>query len=1419
MSNLALTELLASYVPKLIQNRVIANPSPIESPVAEEIQAAILFADISGFTLLTERMAEKGPTGVETLARILNEYFGQLIDIVHGYGGDVVKFAGDAVIAVWPIVSDLEMKESISRADQWQWTMRAAECALEVHQRLTNYKVEDANLYLKLAIGMGRINTVHVGGVFNRWEFLMAGTPLVELGIANNIAKAGDILVTPSAWKLIRKDCNAEVVEFELKETIAQGGHLKSLNKPSSIFISPKNLVIPDGLENSLRPYIPGAVINRLTAGQSSWIAELRRVTVLFINLPDIDQNTELESAQNISKLIQRSVYRYEGSINKINVDDKGITIIAALGLPPFSHEDDPARGVQAALMIRKELANLNAPSYIGVATGRIFCGSVGNESRREYTIIGNAVNLSARLMTVASKQDELSGKYIVPILCDRATYESAKEVVEFKPLPPQEVKGRTELVEVFHALEAKKSVVRSKTELIGRQEEKTLIANALQELSRGEAHQTLVLQGEAGIGKSRLFEDLVRQAETLDVKTFVGSGDGIEKSSPYHAWRPIFDNIFEIEDLPVKSESTEEATAAIQNSVIEKLARIDPDLARYAPLVDVVLPISIPDNELTSAMSGEIRSGNIRELLARLLAFEASLAPVLIVLEDLHWFDSASWALLVDVQQKVRPLFLALNTRPLSDPVPPQFKQIIDAPGTRLVKLEAMMLDDVEALVCQRLGVKSVPPMIGRLIREKSEGHPFFAEELAYALRDSGTLVIENQECQVYSRFVNFEDLALPDTLQAAITNRIDSLDPSQQLTLKVASVIGRIFAFRLLEAIHPIEADKSALLDYMSTLTRLSLTLIESEAPDLAYIFKHAVTQEVAYNLMLFSQRAQLHQAVAEWIEENYEKNIEAYYALLAHHWSQAAETSEAQQNDHALLKAVEYLDKAGEQATQNYANQEVIQFFNQALILDEKLAAPEVGQAIWERNLRRAHWHSRIGLAHYGLGSLSDCERHVREALHLLGYPLPQSRFQFGLSLVPQIVRQVSHRSFPKRHINTLQGKEREIALEVSRLYELMGRIYFYSQETLPIMYCALYLVNTAEKAGPSAELASSYAAMAILAGFAQLHSLAETYVDRALAIAEEINDPSNLITVSVVTSVYQITVGKWDEVRARMEKAKAICEQLGDYRQWGDSAVVLAESALISGDIQYALHLHKVLLEDARRRHNPLQQEWGLFGAAANDIRLGNEAMAVPMLEEALQILEEIPNLGSSINTNGQLALAHLRLGQSEQALAYASRVIDLASDISPTVYSMDIGFAAVAEVYFELWERALHDPNRKLDADKYRLLAEKAIKLLRAFQKVFPIGHPAAYYYEGWYEWLSGQSQKAITSWRKGLEASQKFNMPYEEGLIRVKLGIALKDDIVERKEGFARAIQIFEKMGAVNELRSAIRAEAEATQF
>jgi tetratricopeptide (TPR) repeat protein len=292
------------------------------------------------------------------------------------------------------------------------------------------------------------------------------------------------------------------------------------------------------------------------------------------------------------------------------------------------------------------------------------------------------------------------------------------------------------------------------------------------------------------------------------------------------------------------------------------------------------------------------------------------------------------------------------------------------------------------------------------------------------------------------------------------------------------------------------------------------------------------------------------------------------------------------------------------------------------------------------------------------------------------------------------------------------------------------------------------------------------------------------------------------------VNVVTSAYKLTVGKWDDVREKALEAKAISEELGDYRQWGDSVVLAGESALISGDTAFAMKMQLILLEDARRRRNPLQQGWGLFGVAVNNIRMGNAAAAIPMLEEALQILEEIPNIASSINTNGIIALAHLRLRQHNQALHYADRVLKLAENLSPTVYSLDIGFSAVADVYFHLWEEASHDAHLKLDAEQLKASALKAIKLVRAFEKVFPIGQPHTPYYEGWYEWLAGDKQKAATLWNKSLEAAQKFKMLYEEGLVRTKLGMTETSQDI-RSEHLQRAIEIFTKMNAPHELKAA----------
>src|SRR6266508_644134 len=208
-----------------------------------------------------------------------------------------------------------------------------------------------------------------------------------------------------------------------------------------------------EAAQAALRPYIPGAIIHRISAGQSDWLAELRKVTILFMNLPELSHHTSLETAHETMRLIQHLVYRFEGSLNKISQDDKGVMIDAAFGLPPFAHGDDPLRGVQAALMIRNELQARRLHGSIGLTTGRVFCGLIGTDNRREYTFLGNSVNLAGRLMSFALQQEEILERDGIAVLCDRATYEAAKERAEFEALPPKKVKGRIELVDVFYPL------------------------------------------------------------------------------------------------------------------------------------------------------------------------------------------------------------------------------------------------------------------------------------------------------------------------------------------------------------------------------------------------------------------------------------------------------------------------------------------------------------------------------------------------------------------------------------------------------------------------------------------------------------------------------------------------------------------------------------------------------------------------------------------------------------------------------------------------------------------------------------------------------------------------------------------------------------------------------------------------------
>ncbi len=1378
-----LTTTLASYVPALIKRRLAQQNVPITAPTAEDFPAAILFADISGFTALTESLAQLGPAGAEDLTALLNTYFGQLIDIITRHGGDVVKFAGDALIALWPTV------DSLAAA-----TAQAAYCGLSIQQRRNNFEVAPGiHLSLRLVLGAGNLLAMHLGGIFSRWEFLIAGEPLTQIGAIAAQVSPGELALTPPAWELLTP--LAEGVPLR-----PAAMRLTRLPAPPADFLPPPAPASDTLPAAGLRAYIPGAILTRLDAGHSGWLAELRRVTVLFINLPDLDYRMPLPQAQQIMATLQQAVYRYEGSINKLSVDDKGVTLLAAFGLPPLSHEDDAARGVQAALDIRRELSRLGLRTATGITTGRAFCGAVGNATRREYTMIGDVVNLSARLMQAAGDN----------ILCDTATYLAARDsaalelllgvdldgsgqvgdVTYFEALPPIRVKGKSHDIAVYRPGSQSRMQVYPKaipTRLVGRAAERTLLAEHLQALQRHERGSLFLIEAEAGMGKSQLVVDLLRQAHVIGGLTLVGAGSAIDQSTPYHPWRPVFQQLFSLDKLP-----PEKRRAHIMDQLVD-LSPPDeePGWPDLAPLLNLVLPLDWDDNDLTAQMSGKVRAENTGALLIGLLRGFARRSnsmdmPYLLVLEDAHWFDSVSWELVLAAAEQVQPLMLVLVTRPFTGPPPEACLRLMALPGLHHLRLAPLTETETATLVSQSFGGAAIPEALAQLIHRRGEGNPFFCEELAYAMREAGLIVIEAGQCRLTTAGDNLNSLNLPDTIQGVITSRIDRLTPSQQLTLKVASVIGRAFTYGALHDVHPIALEKDHLPQYLNRLNRLEITQLQSQDPSPTYVFKQTITQEVAYNMMLFSQRRELHQAVAEWYERIYAADLSPYYSLLAFHWQQAKD----------IGRAVDYLELAGQQALHHFANEEAVQFFSQTLALAAQTNADQP-EAFPPARLGR--WEMKLGQAYVNWVKFSEGQAHLEQGLALLGYPVPASSPVLIYGLLRQLFRQLIRRVLPGWNVFRPR-LSRELLREAAQACEGLTAVYYFANKPLLSLFAAFRSLNLAEAAGPSPELARGFTSVGAILGFVPLHGLARLYATRALKAARTIDDFAAQMWVWLGTGMYFAGVGRWAQAGQLFGRVIATAEQLGDRYRWDDGTGNLAIVRYFTGDFSASARLSQEMYRSARRRSDAHNQAWALRSQVYCRLPQGDFTRALTDLRDLEALLNEdtaIIDEALRIDRYALLALVNFRLDDRVAAIAAAEQAAALLRQTSPLSYLSLPGYAALAEVWLAMWES-----RRDAAPAPSKRRPPASLPLAARLRPGFPGGRARALLWQGLFEWLSGRPYLARQQWQQAIAAAIALGMPYDEALARYQLGRHLPIDDPARQEQLTWASQIFTQLGA-----------------
>ncbi len=888
-----------STVPYNIARDILEHPD--ESPVGRELRykAVALFADVSGFTAISEALGQAGRAGTEELTGILNRYFETMIALIHSYGGMVGQFGGDAVTVMFPYTS----------RNRQPMVRRAIQCALDMQANMDRYAALDTRagtfvLSMKAGLAAGGFFCTTVGDPAVGYKFIIAGEPLDLCAEAEHRADQGEVVIHDD---LLPYTGQIEIAEERDGFSAVERLRRRASPRPQEEIARP----LSEAARATFAAYLPPVVAGRFSRGQSGFINEHRRVTVLFISFSGFDYDTDEavgDKLRTYFAAVLQIVARYGGYLNKIDMGDKGSKYIVLFGAP-VAHEDDEERALRCALELR---ALAGVTTRIGVNTGFVFGGLVGAEARQEYTVMGDAVNLSARLMQAAQ-----TGQ----ILASRSTQSSQADNFAWQKLEPLRVKGKSQPIEVFTVEQTRGRAILQTQELdyglpmVGRETELTFVEERLAAVMAGQG-QVVGITAEAGMGKTRLAAEIVRLASARGLARHGGECQSYGTTTSYLVWRHIWQTFFVLD----ASWPLERQIAHLE----AQLAVVDPVFVQRLPLLGPLLNLPIPDNELTATLDANLRKASLESLLVACVRDRAQATPLILVLEDCHWIDPLSYDLLEVLARNIVdvPVLILVLYRP-PELAHIDLDRIRRMPHFHERALTEFTRDEAELLIELKLrqvvGTSAEPsPALVTLLTAKAQGNPFYIDEMINLLQDQG---IDPQNVAAV------EALDLPDSLHNLIVSRIDRLVEDAKIALKVASVIGRMFRADWLWHVYPRLGQPDRVRDQLEALSQLDfVTPAGAVDPELEYLFKHIVTQEVAYEGLAVATRERLHAAIGAFIERTYPGDLDRFLDLLAFHYGHSRD--EAKQR--------EYFLRAGDAARRAYANDAALDYYRRLLPL---------------------------------------------------------------------------------------------------------------------------------------------------------------------------------------------------------------------------------------------------------------------------------------------------------------------------------------------------------------------------------------------------------------------------------------------------------------------------------------------------
>ena len=970
---------------------------------------------------------------------------------------------------------------------------------------------------------------------------------------------------------------------------------------------------------------------------------ERRVITVLFCDVAgstamaeQLDPEEWAEIMNDAFAYLTGPVQRYEGTVARL----MGDAILAFFGAP-VAHEDDPQRAVMAALEIMdgirpfREQVNreygLDFALRIGINTGPVMVGDVGSSSSAgEYTAMGDAVNLAARMEQTAQPGT---------IQIAENTQRLVAPLFDLDPLEPIEVKGKAEPVQAFRVIGHKAAPGRLRgieglsAPLVGRTREMEALQGVLSEVQRGRG-QIVCLIGEAGLGKSRLIEEARAWwlREVGDQAPWLESrGASYNTARPYSLFEERIREMFGVEEGDSSTAIREKVAAGLEVMGPEQL-----DLCTAA--IEMVL--AAREDSDRPELPPEALKRDLFHNVSQAWREAAAQSPLVMVFDDLHWADHASMELLLHLFRLTDeiPLLVLCAFRPYRQAPSWQAKQTAEAEFPHRyteVAIGPLSEEESDTLVGSLLTISDLPVELRRLILQKTDGNPFFVEEVVRTLIDSGAVVRDGQGMH-WRAAVRVEDIAIPDNLQALLTARIDRLEEESRHVLQLAAVIGRSFYHRVLGAI----SDEAMSLErQLGVLQRVELIREATRHPEMEYTFLHELARDAAYSSILRRRRREFHQQVGEAIESLFEGRLEEQAHRLAYHFSEGRDPE----------RALRYATMAGDAAARLYANAEAVTHYGQAL---ELAVAGDVP------NDHLVHLSIRLGRTLEVSGRPEEALA-TYERLAALGRERDDRTLELA-ALIPQ----ATLRSTFTPLFDPDAG--RALSTQTLDLARSVGDPQAEAKALWNLMLVGLYSGGNRQEAVELGERAAE---------IARLHGLREE-------LAYALND---------VARAYFESGRRADGWRA-LEEAQGLWRELGNLPMLGDSLGAAAQASYEEGEFNRAISFTDEGVQVSRSIRNLWGEAMSLFIQGPIAIEQGDFAMGLQTIERSLALSLEANFRGPEIVLHALLYRVYLGLGDPASAGERAEAAL-AGSASFPGSGGFRLGLTAHLHVQRGEWERA------------------------------------------------------------------------------------------------------------------------------